>query len=209
MNRAHPRPGAPAEGSISAEGGIPVERGIRARRRQRAFTLLEMMMVLLIIAIMAGLSMPAMQSAFTEQAIRKDTHQLALMVKTAMIQSSEQHRTYIIDLTDTTMALHPAGQAAKDPDASSSSDDDDAAAANNSTTQDVEATRNLDALNKLLAPDSRKTDAWIDMPETHWIFQSGELCPATRVRLARGKAWLEMSFNALTGNVENEATYFP
>ncbi len=47
------------------------------------------------------------------------------------------------------------------------------------------------------------------MPPTTWIFEAGELCPATRVRLSRGDAYLEMSFNALTGNVENEATYFP
>src|ERR1017187_10192814 len=46
------------------------------------FTLLEMIMVLVIIAILAGLSMPAMHSAFVEQAVRKDAHQLALMVKT-------------------------------------------------------------------------------------------------------------------------------
>ena len=47
------------------------------------------------------------------------------------------------------------------------------------------------------------------MPEISWTFQPNELCPATRVRLSRGNAWLEMSFNALTGNVEKETTYFP
>ena len=72
MNRAHPRNGGPADGSIFAEG----------------FTLLEMCMVLFIIALLFGVTMPAMQSAFVEQAVRRDAHQLALMVKTAMIQSS-------------------------------------------------------------------------------------------------------------------------
>ena len=43
----------------------------------------------------------------------------------------------------------------------------------------------------------------------HYDFKPGELCPASRVHLGRGDAWLEMSFNALTGNVENEAAYFP
>jgi len=166
-------------------------------------------MVLVIIAILAGLSMPAMQSAFVEQAVRRDSHQLALMVKTAMIQSAEQHRAYVIELANTTMALHPVGEAAAAPDASAPADDDDAAA-NNSATADVEVTSELDAPNKLLTPDPDKTDAWIAMPDgTQWVFQPGELCPATRVRLTRGNAWLEMSFDALTGNVENEATYFP
>jgi len=165
-------------------------------------------MVLFIIAILAGLSMPAIQSAFVEQAVRRNAHQLALMVKTAMIQSAEQHRAYAIDLTDTTMALHPLGEAPAEPDASSSANDDDDTA-NNSATQDVEVISDLDPPNKLLTPDPQKTDAWIDMPPTSWVFQPGELCPATRVRLTRGDAWLEMSFDALTGNVENETNYLP
>lgn len=258
MNRAHPRPGAPAEDSRTPLGsklplGTPIlrqfysrsrsraregvvhrltaaatsqreiqfreERGrLSSHRFQRGFTLLEMVMVLVIIAIMAGLSMPAMQSAFTEQAVRKDTHQLALMVKTAMIQSAEQHRPYVIDLTATTMALHPEGEAPADPDVSAgtnddmspATDDNDAAANNDSAPIDVELTTNLDPPNQLLIPDPQKADAWVAMPDgTEWVFQPGELCPATRVRLKRGEAWLEMSFSALTGNVENETNYLP
>lgn len=165
-------------------------------------------MVLVIIAILAGVSMPAMQSAFVEQGVRKDGHQLALMVKTAMIQSSEQHRPYVIDLTNTTMALHPAGETAPEPDASTATDDSDSAGTNPAT-ENVEVASNLDPLNKLLTPDPQKPSAWIDMPPTSWTFQPGELCPATRVRLTRGEAYLEMSFNALTGNVENETYSLP
>ncbi len=169
---------------------------------------MEMCIVLLIIVLLFGVTMPAMQSAFTEQAVRKDAHQLAMMVRTAMIQSAEQHRAYVIDLTAATMALHPVGEAAAAPDAASSADDDDPAAGN-SAMQTVEVTSELDAPNKLRAPDPQKAGAWIDMPPTSWVFQPGELCPATRVRLARGDAWLEMSFGALTGNVENETFSLP
>jgi prepilin-type N-terminal cleavage/methylation domain-containing protein len=208
MNRAHPRHGARAESGIPAESDL-LGRSFTALRRT-GFTLLEMCMVLLVIAILAGLSMPAMQSAFTEQAVRRDAHQLALMVKTAMIQSAEQHRTYVIDLTDTTMALHPEGETAADPDASASTNDEDASADDSSAPQDVEITSDLDPPNQLLAPDPLKADAWSAMPpDTQWVFEPGELCPASRVRLKRGDAWLEMSFNALTGNVENETNYLP
>jgi prepilin-type N-terminal cleavage/methylation domain-containing protein len=208
MNRAHPRHGAPAEGGIPAESDL-FGRSYTALRRS-GFTLLEMCMVLLVIAILAGLSMPAMQSAFTEQAVRHDAHQLALMVKTAMIQSAEQHRTYVIDLNSTTMALYPEGEAPADPDASASTSDEDAAADDSSAPQDVAITSELDPPNQLLAPDALKTDAWDAMPpDTQWVFEPGELCPATRVRLKRGEAWLEMSFNALTGNVENETFSLP
>jgi len=174
--------------------------------RRSGFTLLEMCMVLFIIALLFGVTMPAMQSAFTEQHVRKDAHQLALMVKTAMIQSAEQHRAYVIDLTTTSMALHPMGQAAKEADAST---DDSDAGANTLAITDVEVTSDFDPPNKLLAPDLQKANAWVDMPPTSWVFQPGELCPATRVRLARGDAYVEMSFSALTGNVENEGANFP
>jgi prepilin-type N-terminal cleavage/methylation domain-containing protein len=198
MNRAHPRRPLGDKSRLFFPSH-PIRRG---------FTLLEMCMVLLIIALLFGVTMPAMQSAFVEQAVRRDAHQLALMVKTAMIQSAEQHRAYVIDLTATTMALHPVGEAPADPEASPSTDDADAAA-NNSATVDVEVTSELDPPDQLLTPDPQKTNAWIAMPPTSWVFQPGELCPAPRVRLKRGEAWLEMSFGALTGNVENETNYLP
>jgi type II secretion system protein H len=205
MNRAHPRRGSFADGSKLKKGGMFLVSG-------SGFTLLEMIMVLVIIAILAGLALPSIQTAFTEQSVRKDAHQLALMIKTAMIQSAEQHRAYILDLTDKTMALHPANEAAKDPDAPSSpaatADATDDALAS-PVVEDVEVSITLDPANKLLTPDLQKANAWVDMPPTSWLFQPGELCQVTRVRLERGNAWLEMSFSALTGNVENETTYFP
>ena len=177
---------------------------------RRGFTLMEMCIVLFIIALLFGLAAPAMQSAFTEQAVRKDSHQLALMVKTAMIQSAEQHRAYVIELSSTEMALHPVGETAANPEAASSTDDDNDATSNNSAPVDVDVTSELDPLNKLLTPDLRKADAWMAMPDgTQWVFEPGELCPATQVRIQRGKSWVALNFGALTGNVENETFELP
>jgi len=231
MRRAHLAKGAAEEGTRAVDfarfnqremefrgkqGAFPSatwERGRQFHRLTAAatcggstgFTLLEMVIVLIIIALLFTISVPTVRSAFVEQGLRNDSHQLALMVKTAMIQCAEQHRNYTIELNSSTMTLHPEGVAVKD-------DDDDTtnpAPSTNSAMLDVTATDELDAPNKLLAPDPDKTDAWIDMPQTTWTFQPGQLCPATHIRMSRGESWVEMSFSALTGNVENETSYFP
>jgi type II secretory pathway pseudopilin PulG len=157
-----------------------------------------MCIVLLIIAVLAAAAMPAIQGAFTENAIRADSRQLSLMVKTAMLQSGDQHRVYVIDLTNTTMSLHPESDPADDSNASAADDP-----------SGVSVFQKLDPANKLLIPDPQRANGWITIPAMSWTFRPGELCPATRVRFARGESWIEMSFNALTGNVENETAYLP
>jgi prepilin-type N-terminal cleavage/methylation domain-containing protein len=179
----------------------------RHPRHGRGFTLLEMCVVLFIIALLVGLTLPSMHSAFVEQGVRRDAQQLAIMVKTAMIQSEEQHRAYVMELTDTTLALHPA--AFDDEDADAEAVKNNPAAAMVPAPVDVSVVNELDPPNKLLFPDPAKLDKWIDATPTEWVFHPGELCPATRVRLTRGAAYIEMSFNALTGNVENEGSYVP
>jgi len=157
-------------------------------------------MVLLVIVLLLGLTLPAIQSTFVEQAVRNDATQLSLMVKTAMLKSTDQHRPYVIDFTKQTMTLHPA------TDAAPSSDDEDATSsgADDNTIASV-----LNSSNKLLFPDPEKPSKWLSIKSATWLFKPGELCSLPRVRLTRGDAWLEMNFNALTGNVENETAYFP
>jgi hypothetical protein len=169
-----------------------------------------MCIVFLIILLLMGVTMPAIESAFVEQAVRDDAHQLSLMVKTAMLQSTEQHRPYQIDVTATTMALHPVGETPKAADSDiTPGTNEDKTAVPAPVIEDVVITTQLDHRNQLLAPDPQKTNGWMAMPASSWLFKPGDLCPVPRVRLARGEAWVEMSFNALTGNVENEAANFP
>ncbi len=203
MKREHPRNGTKT----------PIRDGSRLAAGVRGFTLLEMIMVLVIIAILAGLALPSFQSAITENAMRKDTHQLALMVKTAMLQSTDQNRAYMIELSPTEMALHPVGEAAADPDVDPDADTTTDDASDVSTTNfkpvDVVVTTEIDPDNHLQVPDPLKADAWMAMPPTQWVFEPGELCPATRVRFARGNGWIEMGFAPLTGNVQDEKVSLP
>jgi len=178
--------------------GLP----LRSDFALRGFTLLEMCVVLLIMGLLLGMTLPAMRTAFVEQELRNDSRQLALMVRTAMLQSDEQSRPYVIDFTSKTLALHPQAPTAHDDDSTTSK----AAAARPPA---VEADFALDASTKVLVPNPDKAGEWIALPATTWLFQPGDLCHVPRVRLLRGEAWLEMSFNALTGHVEDESTYIP
>jgi prepilin-type N-terminal cleavage/methylation domain-containing protein len=200
--------------------GAPGLVGARGKISQRGFTLLEMVIVLVIIAILAAASIPAFKSAVEEHRVREDGHQLAMLVRQAMIQSAEQHRIFYIDLTKTTMTLHAEGDqapsdaggdiaASANPAGSGTNSDQPIADTVTQSAVDVEKT--LDADNKLKLPDPNKSDGWIDVPEdgTEWTFEPGQLCPTTKVRLERGDAYLEMDFAALTGGIDTEKFYFP
>jgi type II secretory pathway pseudopilin PulG len=181
----------------------PGSAAARGRSATRAFTLLELCLVLLIIAILAGTMMPAVHSAFIESAMRTDARQLSLLVKTAMLQSDTEHRNYIIDLTASSIDLHPVAVETKGDSSAATPAEDDSASGEGATFY------RLDPADRFSIPDPKRNSAWISLPATSWLFQPGALCAASRVRLVRGPAWLEMNFNALTGNVESESSYFP
>jgi len=180
------------------------------RGRRHGFTLLELCIVLFIMALLAGATMPAMESAFTEQSLRGDAHQLSLMVKTAMIKSGEQQRPYLIRLDGKELLLEPAPSAVATDDASSAG----ATSAASSTLQDEgpapeDVTMAQTLGNKLEFPDAQKANTWESLSSVRWSFPPEGLCPLPRVRLQHGSAYIEMSFNALTGDVEDEASYLP
>jgi len=163
-----------------------------------------MCVVLLIIALLIGVTAPAMHSAFIEQDIRNDSHQLALMIRTAMLKSDEQRRSFVIELDGSNVALHAFVPPSVAVDSTAA-----AAPADEPALPDFDADFTLDASNKLLLPDPEKAGEWLPVKSTSWVFQPGNLCRVPKVRLMRGKAWMELSFNALTGDVEDETTYFP
>ena len=162
------------------------------RGNRRGFTLLEICTVLFIMVLLLGVTVPAIESAFQEKMVRQDAHEFSLMVKTAMLRSHDENRPYVMAVTAKNLSLHPgAGEPdeAKDPDAA--------------------VNWPLDSSNKLEEPNARQPSTWSAMSPTTWTFKAGQLCPVPRIRLARGKSWLEVSFNALTGNEEDSASYFP
>lgn len=166
--------------------------------------------MLFIMALLAAAAMPAMESAFTEQALRGDAHQLAMMVKTAMLKSREQQRPYLLVLDGTTLSLEPAPASVNDsgdtPPVTAEPSTDKNETTSPSTSEDATEAQIGNVLKFL---NAEKKNAWENLPAAHWLFEPAGLCPLPRVRLERGAAYIEMSFNALTGNVEDEASYIP
>jgi prepilin-type N-terminal cleavage/methylation domain-containing protein len=178
---------------------------VRSFRRtpRRGFTLLEMCIVLLILGILMGVIAPGMQSALAESGVRSDARQLSLMVKTAMLQSIEEHQVYVLNLNEKSLSLGPLAPTTGN-DGKPSDPDQPLQQAQDST-----QTWTLDAKNKLLLPDPDGRGHWQPIQSAQWVFRPGELCPATQICFTRGEARLEVTFNALTGNVEEERSIFP
>jgi prepilin-type N-terminal cleavage/methylation domain-containing protein len=215
----------PGDGLGDIRGAITVRDHNRAPRPavagyRRGFTLLEMVIVLVVIAILAAMSIPAFSSAVNEHRVREDAHQVAMMIRQAMLQSGEQHRTFFVDLNKNTITLHAEGEQAPDadtdaklfgPGSGGTETNADIPITETVSQPAVDEEKQIDPANKLQIPDPNKADAWIDLPDDgqEWTFQPGQLCPATKVRLVRGDAYLELDFAALTGGVETEKYYFP
>jgi hypothetical protein len=159
---------------------------------RHGFTLLEICTVLFIMVLLLGVTVPAIETAFQEKMVRQDAHEFSLMVKTAMLRSHDENRPYAMEVTGKSLALHPV---------SAKTDDE--------KDPGVFVDWPLNSANQLEEPNARQPNAWSAMSPTTWTFTAGELCPVPRIRMTRGKSWLEVSFNALTGNEEDSAAYFP
>jgi prepilin-type N-terminal cleavage/methylation domain-containing protein len=189
----------PQTGNAATRGGA----GFFSWRARRGFTLLEICIVLVILGVLMGVIAPGMQSALAEAGVRSDARQLSLMVKTAMLQSVEEHKVYVLDLSEKNLSLGPLAPFTSQ-DGKPADPDQPLEPAQDST-----QTWPLDAKNKLLLPDPDGRGHWQPIQSAQWVFRPGELCPASSVCFTRGEARLEVTFNALTGNVEEERSVFP
>jgi prepilin-type N-terminal cleavage/methylation domain-containing protein len=158
----------------------------------RAFTLLEMCIVLFILAILAGAALPSINSALAEQALRSEARDISLLVRAGMLRSGEEGRAFVLVLHPRQAELLPAEKPGRDEPAA-----------------DLPDPVSLDRSARVLLPDPEKPHAWRALSEASWSFQPNELCPVPRLRLERGHAWMEIGFNPLTGNVEDESLDAP
>ena len=87
---------------------LHVRSGYRLRKRccnSNGFTLLELLLVILLISLMAGVGGLSYAGTYKKMLVEKNAKQLALMVKYARISAVEQQKKFMIKLDENTKSF--------------------------------------------------------------------------------------------------------
>ena len=152
-------------------GSVRIPRAERSRRA-RGFTLLEMLIVISLMVVMAGVGAWSFAGFDEEKSVRQPGDELIRMAKQAVRAAAVESRPFSIQFSETGFAV--AGFQDK-----------------GSFTLD-EAT-----VISLLRWGEKD---WTPAAGQTWMFGANGLCDPLRVRIESPAAKLEMTFNALTGS---------
>ena len=155
------------------------------------FTLIEICLVLLILALFLGLAIPNLRSTLVESQIRADEVQLSNRIQQLMDSATERGRSFRLELS----ANGARVEAEPGEPANSAAD----AAGDPALLRPVQ----------FVGGDSLSWSGPDADSRSQWQFQPHELCPLPRLRISQGRAWMEFDCNPLTGLPENETSYFP
>jgi competence protein ComGC len=155
-------------------------------RSNKGFTLLEIGLVLFIIVILAGISVPFASGLMGEERLRGSARDLQLLARTARGLAVSENRPYEIKMSPEGFSLEPYLSSEKD------------ALKNTPLGAGVEYQILRWGEKELRKPE-----------EEPWIFQPTGLCEPVRFRFQRGGGWIEFVFNPLTASAQDETNFFP
>lgn len=151
-----------------------------------------MCIALFMFVLILGLAIPMISGVIHEEQLRQSSRQLSVYAKTARKLAIEEQRSYVIDFFPGGFDLRPYETNAP------------------GSTNEVAPTE----LHYELGGDTTLElqrwgeDQW-RKPSTandiFWVFQSSGICEPIRFRFTRPGSSLEMSFNPLTANVQDES----
>ena len=153
------------------------------------FTLLEMMIVLLIIAMLAGLSVMSFQGVNDQQVLRTPGLELQRMAREAVRRAGmyEQTQTIVFEKSAFIIRYKSDAKAVADADSKTV------------WQRRIDVPPNM----RMLVQRWGMKD-WIPSAGQRWIVQPSGLCEPLAVRFELGNSNLEMRFNPLTGGVAEE-----
>jgi len=167
----------------------------------RGFTLVEVVISIALVLLMIGIATVSMGSLAAERRLREVTSTVKDYAKKARAQALLEQRAFQIQFQPdfvSVQALQPVG--------------DDEIALNSLFAVEGEAVR-AQELRRYEIPGEFRIEIlrwnrkeWIQARNQTWVFEQSGICEPLGVRVTGEDGYIEMQFNPLTANVEEEAS---
>jgi prepilin-type N-terminal cleavage/methylation domain-containing protein len=171
------------------------------RSRSQGFSLLEMVIALFIVSLLFGMAIMATRQFFGDEELRSASQKLALLAKTARQAALRENRPYEIMVEADRLTLHPVQNESEKGEAGSEFDP---------------LSEQKHQAEELVLPSSVKlkikvwgSEDWVKPKRSAWRFTASGLCAPDSFRLERGESWIQMTFNPLTANRQEQEWYLP
>jgi type II secretion system protein H len=156
----------------------------RAHHRRAGYTLLEISLVVAIVALLVGASVPLVSGFTREQRLRDVVRDLLVLAKTARTDAMTTGRPSLVIFAKKGFALRRGGE--KEPS--------EFAALPGGVTY---------TLRPFGTEKSERPDGQV------WLFQPSGLSEPLQVRITEGDAWIEVEFDPLTAGIIGESYFIP
>lgn len=176
----------------------------RARATKSAaagFTLLEIVVVLVLIAVLAGGAISVMVNSDDDRAFKESSGEIEALAKRARTVAALQQRPYALEFFENRVRLMPLAEAVIEPAERQKAES--MLEINGGGDESVHAEWSSDdGMNMLVRRWA--SDTWIPIDEKSrqvWRFDPEGFCEPVGVRLETKKSWMEMEFHPLTGSI--------
>ena len=164
----------------------------RHSRQSAGFTLIEMVVVMLIIALLLGISVMSFQGVTEQQTLRTPALELQRMAREAVRRAGMYEQTQTIAFEKNAFSIRYKSDAKSVADADSK----------------TVWQRRIDIPQNMRMSVMRwGGQEWLPATGQKWIVQPSGLCEPLSVRFELGPSHLEMRFNPLTGGVAEETMF--
>jgi hypothetical protein len=153
-------------------------------RAQAAYTLLEICLTMVVVAVMVGATLPLTQGLVSEERLRALGNDLADFASTARKLAVREGRTFVVKFAENRVSLGPwRGEGVEFEE-----------------TLALQLPRNASVVVR-----HEETEKWRN--ELVWFFQPGGLADPLQMKLQEGPSWSVRVFNPLTALSREEASH--
>ncbi|MCW1920923.1 prepilin-type N-terminal cleavage/methylation domain-containing protein [Luteolibacter arcticus] len=182
------------------------------QRPSQGFTLIEIVLVLVLIALMIGGALGYMIASDDERVLRESSVEVEVMAKRARALAALQQRPYALEFHEQTVNLMPLAEAMMDPrDRERMIEHQEMMIAEGTTAapafNPVHASWTMDEDLRMFVR-RWASDVWlpVDAKNRHiWRFDPEGFCEPVGVKFQMERSWLEAEFHPLTGGIRDQS----